>query len=541
LAPTSALRLANAMNEQTETHSRPGPNVGERICRVLLAAALFLSLGTRAAEAATDLIFTDITSLAGVALPNTLNESLAWGDIDGDGDQDLYLTNNGANKLFRNEGGGVFTEIAAAAGVDHAGFSVGAAFGDLDNDGDVDLYVVSFGSGPDVLYRNDGPIGLGGVTVFSDQTVAAGTTNESSSRGVGLLDYDRDGLLDIYVNAIGPDILYRNQGNFQFTNVAPALGVDTVGLGVGVVATDLDNNGWVDIFTGNRSHDLNRLYLNNGGTFADLTLSAGIDQVGLGMGVLSFDYDNDLDFDLYWTSWPGTEPLPRPNALYENLGGGTSFADVAASSGTLDPDGWGISCNAGDVNNDGWEDFFVTNGFDAGSTPNVLFLNNTDSTFSDVTFELGGADFDGRGVAFADIDNDGDLDLCVTGGPNDDTRLWRNDSINSFHWITLTLEGVLSNRSAIGARIEVETDTEIVVKEVSSGAGRGSQNSLPVEFGLGMATEIQEIRIRWPHGATEVLTNVAMDQFLTVVETAIFTDDFESGDTSTWQQAVNSP
>ncbi len=403
-------------------------------------------------------------------------------------------------------------------GVGHPGFSVGAAFGDLDNDGDLDLYVVSFDVGADVLYRNEGPVGPGGEHVLNDVTGTAGVTDETSSRGVAFADYDRDGLLDIYVNAIGPDILYRNLGGFRFTNVAGLLGVNTPGQGVGVVATDLDTNGWIDLFTGNRSGDPNRLYLNNQGVFTEITAAAGIDEVGLGMGVLSFDYDNDLDFDLYWTAWPGTAAQPRPNALYENLGGGRSFVDVAAASGTDDPNGWGISCNSGDVDNDGWEDFFVTNGFDATSSANVLFLNHRDGTFMDLTSALGGADFDGRGVAFADFDQDGDLDLCVTGGPGDETRLWRNDTVNGSGWITLELQGTASNRSAIGARVEVVTDLATTVKEVSGGAGRGSQNSLPLEFGLGSASVVSRITIRWPSGQVESLGPVALNQIVAVVE-----------------------
>ncbi len=509
--------------------------------RAFLMSMLLGGLVVLETQAGAGLVFTDVTAAAGVALPGTLNESVAWGDFDGDGDQDLYLTNNGPNKLFRNDGGGNFTEVAAAAGVAHSGFSVGAAFGDLDNDGDLDLYVVSFGTGPDILYRNEGPIGVGGLHVFSDMTAVAGTTNESSSRGVALIDYDHDRLLDIYVNAIGPDILYHNLGGFQFTDVAATLGVDTPGQGVGVVATDVDGNGWVDLFTGNRSFDLNRLYLNDGGVFTDTTVAAGITDVGLGMGVLSLDYDNDLDFDLYWTVWPGEGGTPQPNAFYENLGLGTGFQEVAAATLTTDASGWGISCNAGDVDNDGWEDFFVTNGFSATSSANVLFRNNADGTFSDATAELGGADFDGRGVAFADFDNDGDLDLCVTGGPTADTKLWRNDSVNNHHWIVLELQGSASNRSALGARIEVTTDQRTTVKEVSSGAGRGSQNSLPVEFGLGTATAIQDITIHWPSGSVQNLGSVAMDQYLQVVEAVFFLDGFESGDTSKWSQTAPGP
>ncbi len=470
-------------------------------------------------------VFSNIAPSAGIEVADLLTESLAWGDYDNDGDEDLYLTNDGANNLFRNDGGGVFTDVTDITLTGSTAWGVGAAFGDLDNDGDLDLYVVNFSGGNDVLYLNQGPIGDTPEFIFSDISAAAGITDQSSSRGMAFIDYDRDGLLDIYVNAIGPDILYHNEGNLTFSNVAADLGVATIGQGVGVVATDIDNNGWVDLFTGNRSNNLNRLYTNNSADFTDITVTAGISEVGLGMGVAAFDYDNDLDMDLYWTAWPNAGP--GPNALYENLGNNT-FQNNAVSSGTDDPDGWGISINTGDIDNDGWEDFFVTNGFSDQTTANVLFQNNADDTFTDITSSLaGGGLFDGRGVAFADFDNDGDLDLCVTADVGESNRLWRNDTVNNSHWITLKLVGVISNRSAIGARIEVTTDIGTIVKEVSSGAGRGSFNSLPVEFGLGAATKIIQVLINWPSGFQEVLNNLPLDQFVIVSEGIITVDGFE--------------
>jgi len=512
-----------------------------RATRHTISAACAATLLVSASLAADpeSLVFTDVTAVAGVALSGELNESVAWGDYDNDGDQDLYLTVDGPNRLFRNDGGDTFTDVSAQTGTAHQGFSVGAAFGDLDNDGDLDLYVVSFSSGPDALFRNDGPVGAGEEYVFTDVSAQAGVAlDETSSRGVALIDLDRDGLLDVYVNAIGPDLLYHNDGGLRVTNIASAIGLGNEGLGVGVVATDIDNDGWVDLFTGNRSFDPNRLYVNDKGLLDDITIPAGIVNVGVGMGVLAFDYDNDLDMDLYWTTWPGTEPDITPNALYENLGD-HSFADVTLSSATGDVTGWGISCNAGDVDNDGWQDFFVTNGASPDSTANVLFHNQGDGTFSDATTALGRADFDGRGVAFADYDGDGDLDLCVTGGGDADTRLWRNDTPTAGHWLTLHLVGVTSNRSAIGSRVEVRTAAGTQAKEVSGGAGRGSQNSLPLEFGLGTAASVEEITVRWPSGLVQVHEDIAADQALVVIEAAaIFADGFESGSASAWPGAV---
>jgi hypothetical protein len=458
--------------------------------------------------------FTDITEEAGVALTEYLTESVAWGDYDNDGDEDLYLTVDGPNHLFRNDGGGRFTDVTEAAGVGNQGFSVGTAFGDLDNDGDLDLYVVNFSGGLDVLYRNDGPVGPGGAYQFTDITRTARTNIERSSRGMAFVDYDRDGLLDIFVMAIGPNILYRNLGDLKFQNVAGSLGLDQDDQGVGVVAADINDDGWPDLFTGNRSNDLSNLYLNQGGTFVDVAVEAGITSRGLGMGVAAFDIDNDLDMDLYWTSWPEVA-----NALYENRGGAL-FDNVAVASAADDPVGWGISCNVGDVDLDGWQDFFVTNGFSSSSGPNVLFHNLGSGSFADITDAIGGGAFDGRGVAFADFDNDGDLDLVVTADMNESNRLWRNDSPTGHHWFGLRLQGTRSNASAIGARVVVTTVEGSYVQEVSGGAGRGSQNSLPLEFGLGSATVVVELTIRWPSGTVQTRRNVAVDRYLTITEPA---------------------
>ncbi|MDY7109317.1 MAG: CRTAC1 family protein [Planctomycetota bacterium] len=464
------------------------------------------------------LSFTDISAEAGVGLPGELTESVAWGDYDNDGDEDLYLTNNGSNRLFRNDGGGDFTDVTDVAGVGDDRFSVGVAFGDLDNDGDLDLYVVHFSDGLDALYRNNGPVGPGGAYTFTDVADEAGLDQEQSSRGMAFLDYNRDGRLDIYVVAIGENILYENLGDLQFVDVAPELGVNANDTGVGVVCSDLDNNGWVDIFTGNRSSNLNRLYLNDGGLFTDATEDAGIDATGLGMGVLAFDHDNDLDLDLYWTTWPGGGMEPTPNAFYDNNGDAT-FTNITDDTGTADPLGWGISGNAGDIDNDRFQDFFVTNGFDDGTTPNVLFHNQQDETYVDVTSTLsGGADVDGRGAAFDDFDQDGDLDLVLTTDAENETRLWRNDSAHDHHWLTLTLVGRSSNWSAIGARIEVTAGGMTTVQEVSGGAGRGSFNSLPVEFGLGEADAVESITIRWPNGYVQTVTDVTADQRVKIVE-----------------------
>jgi hypothetical protein len=482
------------------------------IIEYTILAAVTIVLSPVGASA--QVVFTDITEEAGIALEESLTESVAWGDYDNDGDEDLYLTVNGPNHLFRNDGGGRFTDVTVEARVGNEGFSVGTAFGDLDNDGDLDLYVVNFNDGPDVLYRNDGPVGAGGAYRFTDVTRAAGTNIERSSRGMAFVDYDRDGLLDIFVMAIGRNILYQNLGGLRFQNVAGSLGVDQDDQGVGVVAADVNDDGWPDIFTGNRNERMSNLYLNRGGFFEDVAAGSGITARGLGMGVAAFDIDNDLDIDLYWTSWPEVA-----NALYENRGG-VAFENVAAASATDDPLGWGISVNVGDIDLDGLQDLFVTNGFDPSSSPNVLFQNLGNGSFSDITGVIGGGAFDGRVVACADFDNEGDLDLVVTADAGEPNRLWRNDSATGHHWIGLRFTGTRSNRSAIGARVVVTTADGSYVQEVSGGAGRGSQNSLPLMFGLGTATVVEELSIRWPSGSVQTLRILPVDRYVDLTERA---------------------
>ncbi len=482
--------------------------------------------------------FTDVTSSPFIAFNSSCVESLAWGDYDNDGDEDLFLTTNpGTDILMRNDGNDVFTDVATSSGITEVYGTTGCVFGDFDNDGDLDIFAVSSTvtvidgvstPDPDVLYEN-----LGAASGYTFQSVSSsfsGITKVESNRGVALFDYNRDGLLDIYVNASfneevpgsGNDLVYKNLGGLKFEEVATSIGINAVNTGVGVVPVDINADGWIDLFTGNRSSDPNKLFLNDGtGNFIDITTSAGINALGLGMGVLSFDYDNDLDMDLYWTTWPGsgTASTLVPNAFYQNQGNNT-FTDITIPTATEDLTGWGISCNAGDINNDRFVDFFITNGFSPTSSQSLLMLNNNGAIFNDITTAvLGDLTYDARGVAFADYDNDGDMDICLTGAPGNDTRLWRNDSVNSNNWVVFKLEGTVSNKNAIGARIEVTAGGVKTVKEVSGGAGRGSFNSLPVEFGLGAATSIENVKITWPNGSVEESSNgITINQINNIIE-----------------------
>lgn len=450
--------------------------------------------------------FVDVTNAAGLET-SELVENVSWADIDNDGDADLLMTGQDLLRLFRNDanlGQDAFTEITASAGLPAAtGLHVGSTFADIDNDGDLDFYVVKFTDGQDLLFENNGD------STFTEIGAAAGIAVERSSRGIVSLDANNDGLIDFFVTAIGPHILYINQGDGTFVDEAASYGVDSDNVGVGAVSADVNGDGHVDLFVGNRSDDPdvpNDLFLGSCVSFEQAEDNYGITQTGLGMGVVAFDYDGDADIDLYWTTWPGTSGQPTENALYRNDGG--NFVDVAAGHGVGDAGGWGISAAVGDYDSDGWEDLFVTNGFSDDTTESVLFRNTDGTGFSNQTAVLSGLPADGRGVAWADYDLDGDLDLAVSSDAGQTTRLYRNEIVESgVSWLRLDLTGTVSNRSAIGARVEIDLGDRTLVRYVSGGEGRGNQGELPVFFGLGDAdvSAVGDARIFWPASGEQVV------------------------------------
>jgi len=374
-----------------------------------------------------------------------------------------------------------FSDVTDIAGVGCTGSSRGVAWGDYDNDGDLDLYVANYNEA-NVLYRNNGD------GTFTDVTSEAGVGCISHSYGVAWGDYDNDGDLDLYVANYGANVLYRNNGDGTFTDVTSEAGVSCTGSSLGVAWGDYDNDGDLDLYVANH-YEANVLYKNNGdGTFTDVTGAAGVGCTGSSYGVAWGDYDNDGDLDLYVTNY-------EANVLYRNNGDGT-FTDVTSEAG--------VSCTGssrgvawGDYDNDGDLDLYVANYNEA----NVLYRNNGDGTFTDVTSEAGvGCTGHSLGVAWGDYDNDGDLDLYVT---NDGANvLYRNNGDGTFtmvgagvgctgssygvawgdydndghldlyvansganvlyrnngnlnHWLQIRLHGTISNRSAIGTKVKV--------------------------------------------------------------------------------------
>ncbi len=480
--------------------------------------------------------FTDVTESARVG-NNSSGFGAAWGDYNNDGFLDLYVTNyRNVNILYENNKDGTFSDVARSAGVNDDGTGIGIVWGDYNNDGFLDLYLVNdvdAGYGArNILYKNNGD------GTFTDVADPAGL----SSHGYGLCaawaDYNNDGLLDLYITNNAHSIfcygqsnkLYKNKGDGTFEDVTETAGVGEKGNSTGLAWCDYDGDGDQDFFVVNFASPFldspednpSVLYQNNDdGTFTIISSSAGIEHSDGGHGAAWGDYDNDGDMDLYIANNSTTLSLsPQSsslgkNVLYQNNGDST-FTDVTDTAGvgsTLTS----IEVTWVDYDNDGDLDLHVVNGGIGGSQGSLLYENNGNGTFTDVASEAGiqntGA---GEGAAWGDYDNDGDMDLYVVNyrQPN---KLYRNEGNNN-HWIIIKPEGTVSNKAGIGARIKITTGTSTQIREVDGGSGFSSQDSLWVHFGLGNYELIDKLEIKWPGGEDQILYSIEANQILSVKE-----------------------
>jgi hypothetical protein len=441
------------------------------------------------------------------------SRSVAWGDYDNDGWIDLYVGNHTENSiLYRNRlgaGGLPFLDVTGTAGVANDSGAVWAVlWGDYDNDGDLDLHVANDFEGPNRLFRNDGSV----FTQVQDSLEILGHYN---GMGLSWCDYDRDGDLDSYEAPFWEHHLYRNDGS-RFADIAPAVGAGELSIGWTVAWADFDNDGDSDFFCANSScfpscgsqtPGESRLYRNDGSTLTDVTIamhpSLADDAVGAAWG----DYDNDGDTDLFVAK-------DGPDHLFRN--DGATFSDVAAALGVTDA---GLNRGGiwGDYDLDKDLDLFVT-----GDGPSKLYRNDG-ATFTEVGAAEGVRDAGntgyGGGAGWADYDNDGDLDLYVVreGGTN---RLFRNDQASGNRWLTIKTVGVAANRDGIGTRVLVIAGGVSMTQEVTAGEGYCSQNSFPLEFGLGSSTTASLVQAVWPTGLVQTLTNQPTNTTLVLTEPA---------------------
>ena len=509
-------------------------------------------------------------------LLETTGCGVAWIDYDNDGWLDLFFVNgtrlNGFPKgteptthLYKNNRSGGFTDVTKSSGLSRTGWGQSVCVGDYDNDGFDDLFITYFGK--NVLYKNNGN------GSFSDVSLKAGVAGKTTRWGAGsaFLDYDNDGKLDLFVAnyidldlktaptpetgpclykgvmvACGPpgleggkNILYHNEGNGIFTDVSEKSGIlKTNGTyGLGVLTADFDNDGWIDIYVADDSAPAILYHNNKNGTFTDVATEAGAAYSGdgkpqAGMGVSAGDFDGDGKLDIFKTNFSGDT-----STLYRNMGK-MIFDDVTFTAGIGLNTRWlGWGCGWLDFDNDSWLDILLVNGHvypevgklttEAGyAQRKVLYQNQRNGNFKDISEKIGGAILEptaSRGCAFADYDNDGDIDVVIN-PVNAMPDLLRCDSSTKNNWLTIKAIGTKSNRSGIGAhiKIEFEEDKKIrsLVDEVRSGGSYYSQNDLRVHFGLGNATKVKSIEIKWLSGAVDKLEDVASNQIVSIKEGA---------------------
>ena len=523
--------------------------------------------------------------------PTANGSGVAMFDADGDGKLDLYFATGNrlplgdhpegrhVNRLYKNLGGGKFRDITSASGLGFEGYCHGAIVGDIDNDGDPDVFLANHG--PNALYLNNGD------GTFRDIAREAGTLGreQSWSSSGAFLDIDNDGDLDLYVANYGEWIypkddvycgdkekgvrfycspriirtvkhyLYRNNGDRTFTDVTDAAGVGrSDGPGFGVVAADLNGDGRTGLYVANDMNP-NFLFLNKGdGTFEDATEASGaaFDEKGQaqsGMGVDAEDINGDGTPELFVTNFAN-----EYNTLYLNLGKGlfvdsTPYFGLAAD--TMINVGWG--CTLADFDNDGWPDNFVTNGHvddnraelgqsaEYAESP-ALFYNLGGKRFRLATREAGPY-FDskhvGRGAAFGDFDDDGDIDLVVN-HKDSPPALLRNDTKTENRWIRLDLRGTKSNRDAVGARIEAviaadalgakpskpapnpdgnpAASTTTIYRQRKGGTSMESSHDPRILIGVGRAEEVIKLTVRWPSGAVTTLEHLPTNRTHSIVE-----------------------
>ncbi|MGD8375770.1 MAG: CRTAC1 family protein [Acidobacteriota bacterium] len=452
--------------------------------------------------------FIDVTERAGVG-DRHFASGVTAADVDGDGDEDLFLSNYGANVFYRNRGDGTFEDATAAAGLEDDGWGTGTALADTDRDGDLDLYLVNY-------------------VVFDPMTTPRLGNPRCVFMGVQVFCGPR-GLIP------GQDRFYRNRGDGTFEEAAREVGLhrDEPYYGLGMLFSDIDDDGDADLYVADDATP-NLLYLNEGdGTFVEegLLLGVAFSQEGTeqaGMGVNSGDYNRDGRMDLLVTNFSHDT-----HSLYRNDGLLFEVATLEAGLGetTLPRLGWGTAFV--DLDGDGWQDLFFSHGHvypqmdgrglgTAWDQPNAVFRNRGDGTFEEISASAGPGlqvVHSSRGAAVLDLENDGDPDLFVANMDLPPTLL-RNDRNPGVSWLGVILRGQPANRDAVGARIRLGDDAGPQIREVHAGSSYLSREDLRQTFGLGAARTPREIEVRWPRGGRSRYRGLPPDRYYVVIEPA---------------------
>ncbi len=442
--------------------------------------------------------FVNVADSLGVA-DTGASFGVAWSDYDLDGDSDIYVVRSvQPNRLFRNDGDG-FVDVAVELGLAGVGDGSGAGWADYDGDGDLDLYVTNFGQ-PNCLYRNDG-------STFTEVAASAGVDDQGDGLGSAWSDTDRDGDPDLYVANFGKNVFYLNLGDGTFEEIADQLGIADPSSGIQPIFADFDNDTYPDLFVANSG--ANRFWRNNGdGTFRDATSEFVPQDNGPSTGAAVGDFDNDGFLDLYVVYFGN-------NRLYQNRNG-EGFVDAGLALGVADPNN-GRGAVWGDFDNDGFLDIFLTN----RDAPNKLFRNlDGSSQFVEVGEEFGiDTVADSRGVALADFDGDGGLDLFVAIQDGAD-QLFRNFEAEG-NWLTIVPRGTVSSSDAIGTRMRIVYDrTRTAIREIAGSTSFLSQDALSASFGIGEAQSVDTLYIRWPTGILQRFMHeeIEINRTLTIVE-----------------------
>lgn len=470
---------------------------------------------------------------------NIMGGGVACFDFNNDGYEDIYMT-GGTNRdqLFENNQNGSFSEVGISAGLSITGpaKTVGVTTGDIDNDGDRDLFVTTTEDHNNLLFLNNGN------NTFTNISISAGIIDSSWSTSASFGDINKDGFLDIYVsnyvnyyslpfyNFLISGILnklYLNNGDNTFTDVTTSYNALNNGGALATAFTDFDNDNDMDILIGN---DFGVLYGGNAllsndypaATCTDISSSSGMDQEINAMGIAIGDYDEDLDLDYYITNMMG-------NLLHTSNNNGTFNQDaIGAGVSAGNTVSWGTFFF--DYDHDSYLDLFVASGGVMSVAPpqlNELFQNQQSGTFTSVGLAEGITDTcRSRGAAYSDLDNDGDLDLVVVNTDFDtllakNASVYRNDMVSINNWLKVDLTGTISNRDAFGSHIRVVANGRSWIREIGGGSSYLSQNSSIAHFGLGTNLLIDSIIVIWPSGYAQIETNINANQVVSIVE-----DDF---------------